>query len=724
MSDQDFILNNPETGSMKPMSSSAPEQDGNDQTIGKLRDLLFHEDLARIDALEARLKDLQISPETVAKVLAEAVQQSASKDDALSQALSSPVEESVKASVARNPQALSDALFPVMGPAIRKSINSAIESMLQSLNQTLEYGFSMQGLKWRLDAFRTKKTFAEIVLLNTLVYRVEQVFLIHKQTGVLLNHQSFNHNNDQDADVISGMLTAVQDFMRDSFSGESDQNVETLRLGSLEIIIKQSPDLVLAIVNRGNAPRSLHEDAEEALEKLQKTLYTDLKSFHGNTSHFETANPVLNQLMLSDYGNAGKKSSLLKPFLAISLVAISIMAWLGYAIYQEQAEQARWAALIHDLNAQPGIVIADHQMNDDGVHTLSGLRDPLSIEPSSLLTQHKIERSQVAFQLQAFHSGQEAFILQRVKRIIQPPESINLSLSDSTLFIQGTASPKWVEQAQYRAIFVDGVEAVDLSALNSLYERVKAALQPPETVIFTLTPENEVHVSGLATQIWASKAATNILRVNDVTFYIDDALIIADSPAYLLQQAKALLTPPASVVLSVSDEKILFAQGTATAEWIENAKTQHHNIPYLLGYNDSQLSQPVQVVEIDNDAEILRRAIAYLTPPKTTTLSFAKGRLVAVGNASQRWIKSALRDATKVDGIKYYDSNVKPLTDEQILAAAITLLQPPATVELSYSQGILSAKGRATPDWINRAERDFVGVDDIHSFYTTNLSNP
>ena len=70
-----------------------------------------------------------------------------------------------------------------------------------------------------MTAWRTGKSFAEVVLLNTLVYRVEQVFLIHAQTGLLLQHVVADAVTAQDADMVSGMLTAIRDFARDSFGG-------------------------------------------------------------------------------------------------------------------------------------------------------------------------------------------------------------------------------------------------------------------------------------------------------------------------------------------------------------------------------------------------------------------------------------------------------------------------------------------------------------------------
>ncbi len=111
------------------------------------------------------------------------------KDDPqMTRALAPTVEEALTASVRRNPRPLADALFPIFGPAIRKAIAASLSSMLESLNQTIEHSLSWRALQWRITALRTGKPFAEIVLLNTLVYRVEQVFLIDRESGLLLQH--------------------------------------------------------------------------------------------------------------------------------------------------------------------------------------------------------------------------------------------------------------------------------------------------------------------------------------------------------------------------------------------------------------------------------------------------------------------------------------------------------------------------------------------------------
>ena len=96
-----------------------------------------------------------------------------------------------------------------------------IRDRAESINQTLERRLSFESLKWRIEGWRTGRDFGEIVLTRSLGYRVEQVFLVHRETGLLLQHVA-RSDEVLDSDMVSGMLTAIQDFVRDSFGGKGD----------------------------------------------------------------------------------------------------------------------------------------------------------------------------------------------------------------------------------------------------------------------------------------------------------------------------------------------------------------------------------------------------------------------------------------------------------------------------------------------------------------------
>src|SRR5271170_2634909 len=156
----------------------------------ELRHLIVGPEQEGLKQIQERLDDPDRRAEDVSSVVAEAIQMRRDQgdDQALAEALAPTIQETLRESVRRDPHVLADALFPVMGPAIRRSITETLRGMLESFNTALEHSLSARGLKWRVEAMRTGKPFAEIVLMHSLLYRVEQVFLIHFNIVLVLNH--------------------------------------------------------------------------------------------------------------------------------------------------------------------------------------------------------------------------------------------------------------------------------------------------------------------------------------------------------------------------------------------------------------------------------------------------------------------------------------------------------------------------------------------------------
>ena len=220
----------------------------------------------------------------VGRVLPEAIALRAARDKKLALALEPVTENAIRASIRKNRQVLVEALFPVMGPAIRKAITAALQGMIQSFNQVLEYSLSLRGLKWRLEALRTRKPFAEVVLLHTLLYQVEQVFLIHRRTGIVLQHALAQNAVAQDPDLISGMLTAIRDFVQDSFGAGKEDALNALRVGERSVWIEQGPHALLAAAILGNPPPEVRTMLAEALDEIHLRKEAELDGFDGDTA--------------------------------------------------------------------------------------------------------------------------------------------------------------------------------------------------------------------------------------------------------------------------------------------------------------------------------------------------------------------------------------------------------------------------------------------------------
>ncbi|MBN1690687.1 MAG: hypothetical protein JW901_06670 [Dehalococcoidia bacterium] len=265
----------------------------NSDELNSLRTLILAPEQLEISELKERMDDPKIRAEELSRVIAEAIVIRAATDRKLATALLPTIEEVIRDSVKRDPKFLADSIFPIIGPAIRRSIAESLRAMVESMSNTLEYTFSWRGIQWRIESFRTGRSFAEIVLMHTLVYRMEQIFLIHKETGLVLQHVAAESIDLKDADMVSAMLTAIQDFVNDSFASREDSSLQNLNMGELTIWIEQGPRTVLASVIRGNPPSELRTVLKEILENIEFEYNSALEDFKGDAAPFESCKPDL-----------------------------------------------------------------------------------------------------------------------------------------------------------------------------------------------------------------------------------------------------------------------------------------------------------------------------------------------------------------------------------------------------------------------------------------------
>ncbi|MFN6465262.1 MAG: OmpA family protein [Nostoc sp. DedVER02] len=417
-----------------------------------LRSLLLDIEPTKLKKLYERLENPQIQPEDISQMLPEAIILRSKQDKQLGQVMVSTVENAIEVSVQQDHNVLADALFPVIGPATRKAISTALEEMMQSMNQTLEHSLSPQSFKWRLEAQRTGKSFAEIVLLRTLVYRVEQIFLIHKQSGLLLQHLVTTQVGVQDPDLVAAMLTAIQDFIRDSFSVQKVDGLKSLRFGELIIWIEEGPQALVAAMIRGNPPQELRLVLQEAIEKIHLKLSREIKNFTGETEVFQASKPYLEACLVVQYKSAAKKNYTYA-WAFLGAIAIACSIWGFFAI----REQLRWQAYLQKLNSQPGIIVINSKQTF-GKYFISGMRDPLAIDPNTLIQATNINPKIVITQWQPYLSLEPQFTAKRVKKLLQPPQSVSLKIDNNGILnVTGYAPRKWILEARNLWRFIPGI---------------------------------------------------------------------------------------------------------------------------------------------------------------------------------------------------------------------------------------------------------------------------
>lgn len=445
------VTNSQLTNPTQPQEASY--DDPTEAALAELRNLLFNTEKAQLGKLQERLDDPKVYAEDLSRVLPEAIiLLSLQRHERLTKALLPTIEEALQISVKKDVNVIANAIFPVIGPAIRKSIQLAISTLVQSLNQTLEHSLSPQSFKWRLEAKQTGKSFAEVVLLRTLLYRVEQVFLIHKSTGLVLQHLVAESVAAQDADLVSAMLRAIQDFVQDSFNVPQGDALDTLNFGELTIWIEEGNEAILAGVIRGNAPRGLRLNFQDAIAKIHSDFHGELATFQGDSQPFEATIDYLQECLQAQYAIKKEKSSPLLPIIFGSVV-LALGAW-GFISFREKQ---RWTAFVDKLNEQPGMVVTSFDKSH-GKYQLFGMRDPLAADPNLILQAEKLNPKAVVSHWEPYLSFEPSLIVARANRLLSPPPTVSLQANENgILYAKGSADRQWIVNTQKIVKTIPGI---------------------------------------------------------------------------------------------------------------------------------------------------------------------------------------------------------------------------------------------------------------------------
>jgi OOP family OmpA-OmpF porin len=425
----------------------------------RLRALLLGRERAALESLTGKVGDRDSLARSVAGILAEALELRSRQDASMTRVLAPLVEDSLQQSVRNNPKPLIEALYPIMGSTIRRSLSEALAELLQAFNGAVEQSLSLRALKWRWDAWRTGQPYASVVLLHTLVYRVEQIFLIHRDSGLLLHHVLADRVVSQDPDMIAGMLTAIRDFVSDSFQVSQEEGVSAVRLGDLTIQVRVGPKAVLAAVVRGNAPGSLSLRLTETLEQVHASYGAALAGFAGDAAPFDDAGILLAPCLSAQTRSVNPRPRW-RGYAMLTLLAAALAAW-GM---QHHRTTRDWDQAVADLGAEPGFVLLD--AGAGGSHRLRGLRDPLSRDPAQVLGAERLQRLRIQLEFKPYLSLEPAFVLARAERLLRPPAGVRFALQDGVLHAKGTASLAWLHEAAGRAPLIEGIRAWDASAVT------------------------------------------------------------------------------------------------------------------------------------------------------------------------------------------------------------------------------------------------------------------
>lgn len=452
----------------KPTEPTAEQQSEEMRTIIRI---LVGCDRDELREVIATLRDSGQFAAKVSDVFGDAMSRSAATDERFGRVMGPIVQRGVHDTVERDPGKFGEMLAPAMGPAIRQSVRQMFQSLTDSFERTLEQSLSAKSWKWRFESWRTGKPFSEVVFLHTLAYRAEHVFLIHRETGLLLHDVA--SRGAADADLVSGMLTAIRDFVRDAFEADEEDALRSFQVGDLRVWVEQGPHCVLAIVLRGHAPSSLRQEFRAVLEDIELRHAVTLSEFEGDPAPFEATVPELERCLVEQRRGGNERGSESKPKsksagkrLGYALIFGSLLLFLVVWRLVGWRDAKRWEAFISTLRATPGITILEEGRSEGG-WMVRGWRDPLAADPSGLVVKAHVDSDRVDHHWEPYHSGHPEFVIERLRQALEPAKGIEFTMIDGVLAVQGVAPPGWRADLERAVQFVPAVTRLDLSGLRA-----------------------------------------------------------------------------------------------------------------------------------------------------------------------------------------------------------------------------------------------------------------
>jgi hypothetical protein len=126
---------------------------------------------------------------------------------------------------------------------------------------------------------------------------VTEIFLIHRETGLLLQYISRRPETSPDSDLVSGMLTAIRDFAQESFGRGEECQLDEIQYGDRSILIETAQHAYLAVVIDGIEPPGFRAEMRERIVGIDHTYTRTLRQYDGDATPLAPARKALVSLL-------------------------------------------------------------------------------------------------------------------------------------------------------------------------------------------------------------------------------------------------------------------------------------------------------------------------------------------------------------------------------------------------------------------------------------------
>lgn len=246
----------------------------------QIRDLETQLALARAATLQAETHYEERVQELAAQL--EALRHAQQDSDVLAKRIAPVMVNAIKQQIRQDRQSMIEALVPIIGSVVRRGIGEFIRELQRNVDARLRSVFQLRGWLRLLWARGRGVEPSSLALRDALPFTLEELFVIHRHSGLLLAHDHHHTTSSADTDLISGMLTAIRHFTQDAFGrGRSDGELDEIQYGDQRIIIRGGSAAYVAAVIRGIEPTGFRASVQGFIDDLHLYHENLLRSYTG-----------------------------------------------------------------------------------------------------------------------------------------------------------------------------------------------------------------------------------------------------------------------------------------------------------------------------------------------------------------------------------------------------------------------------------------------------------
>ena len=331
-------------------ANSGANSDANDDPLEALREILIGEYRAQataleteltqvqgvIEALDERINDKDALIETISPIMAQSIRSTIrdSREEMI-EAIHPIMADAIQSSISESRDTMIEVLYPILGSLVQRAVIEAMRDLTRTIDNQMRNAFSFQMLKRRLVARASGVSEAEMALRDAMPFAVDEIFLIHRASGLLLRYLEFNPelvdtsaaanmllpddsassvidltdaatiiDDDpladagalNDSDLISSMLTAIRDFAADAFGRGEEGQLDEVQYGSKSILIEAAPHVYMAVVLSGVEPRGFRAHIRTQVFEIEDKFLRQLRNYDGDPMPFAATSEALGAL--------------------------------------------------------------------------------------------------------------------------------------------------------------------------------------------------------------------------------------------------------------------------------------------------------------------------------------------------------------------------------------------------------------------------------------------